>query len=93
MYHQVSLKILQQNIYKLSETCLINAIEIFKIIEKVYQEINEKNLIVKNLGEILVSPRRPDTYKSMNSISNLKPSSCLEADLGHLKRIENIVNR
>ncbi|MCF6466687.1 HD domain-containing protein [Clostridium sp. Cult2] len=82
-----------KNIYRLSETCLINTIEIFKVIEKVYQEINEKNLIIKNLGEILVSPRRPDTYKSMDSLINLKPSSCLEADLEHLKRIENIVNR
>lgn len=82
-----------QNIYILSETCLINAIEIFKIIEKAYQEINEKNLKIKNLGEILVSPRRPDIYKSMDSISNQKPSSCLESDLEHLRRIKNIIIR
>lgn len=79
------------NIYNLSETCLKNATEIFKTIERVYQDIHEKNLIVKNLGEILVSPRKPDIYPSTEHIRTLKPSACLEADLEHLKRIENLV--
>lgn len=82
-----------KNIYNLSETCLKNAIEIFEVIEGVYQDINGKNLIVKNLGEILISPRRPDLYKSIESILNLKPSSCLKRDLGHLERIKNLVFR
>ncbi len=82
-----------KSIYQLSETCLMNTIEIFKIMEMVYQENNEKNLIIRSLGEVLTSPRRPDTYKSMDYIKNLKPSSCLEMDLEQLKRLENIVNR
>ena len=80
-------------IYNLSETCLINAIEIFKSIEQVYQEINEKSLIIRNLGEVLTSPRRPDTYKSMEYYGNQKPSACLEGDLEHLIRIENIIHK
>ena len=78
-------------IYELSETCLINAIEIFKTIEKVYQEINERNLVVRNLSQVLVAPRRPDIYISMDFNRNLKPSTYLETDLEHLKRMENIV--
>lgn len=80
-------------IYKLSETCLINAIEIFMIIEKVYQDINEKNLIIRNLGEVLSSPRRPDTYKSMDYYENQKTSVCLKGDLEHLTRIKNIIHK
>lgn len=82
-----------ETIYNLSETCLINTIEIFKIIEKVYQEINEKSLIIRNLGEVLTSPRRPDTYKSIEYYENQKPSNCLESDLEHLIRIENIIHK
>lgn len=80
-------------IYKLSETCLINAIKIFQVIEMVYQEMNEKNLLLRGLGEVLVSPRKPDIYRSMDYYNNLKPSSCLETDLEHLRRIENLVHK
>lgn len=78
-------------IYSLSETCLLNAIEIFKALEQVYQEINEKSLIIGNLGQVLTSPRRPDTYKSMEHYRNQKPSTCLMGDLEHLLRIKNII--
>ena len=80
-------------IYELSKTCLINAIKIFTIIEKTYQDINEKNLIMKNLGEVLSAPRRPDTYKSMDYYENQKVSACLEGDLEHLTRIKNIIHK
>lgn len=79
-------------IYNLSKTCLMNGYHIFKIIEKAYQDINEKNLTLWGLGEVLVSPRKPDTYIAMD-YRNLKPSTCIEMDLEHLKRLENIINR
>lgn len=78
-------------VYNLSKVSLSNAIDIFQTIEQVYQEINERSLIIKNLGEVLTSPRRPDTYKSMDYYGNLKPSDGLKADMEHLVRIENII--
>jgi hypothetical protein len=80
-------------IYTLSETCLINTIKIFKIIEQVYQETNEKSLIIRNLSEVLTAPRRPDNYSSIEYYGNKKPSICLESDLEHLIRIENIIHK
>lgn len=76
-------------IYNLSETCLLNSIEIFRAIENIYQDIHGKNLVIKNLGQILISPRKPDTmYKSMDIIKNSKPSDYLQDDLEHLNRIK-----
>ncbi|NLX60992.1 MAG: cytidyltransferase [Tissierellia bacterium] len=82
-----------KNIYEFSEICLINTIEIFKEIQKSYQEIHGKSLIIRNLGQIFISPRRPDSSIYADSIRNLKPTDYLEKDLENLKRIENLVLR
>ncbi len=82
-----------KNIYEFSQVCLINTIEIFKEIQKVYQEIHGRSLIIRNLGQILISPRRPDSSFYSDSIRNLKPTDYLEKDLENLKRIENLVLR
>lgn len=80
-------------IYELSEVCLLNTIEIFNVIQKVYQEINGKSLIIKNLGEIFSPPRKPNTCIYTDSMPNLKPTDYLENDFENLKRIENLVLR
>lgn len=80
-------------IYNLSEVCLLNTLEIFKAIEEVYQSINEKNLNVRSLREILISPRYPDLHINFYIDRNTKPSTYIEWDLEVLKRLENIVNR
>lgn len=80
-----------KSIYELSETCLINTIEIFEEIQKVYQEINGKSLTIRNLGKIFSFPRKPDTCISTDSMRNIKPTDYLKKDLENLKRIENIV--
>lgn len=82
-----------KNIYEFSQVCLINTIEIFKEIQKVYQEIHGRSLIIRNLGQILISPRRPDSSFYSDSIRNLKPTDYLGKDLENLKRIENLVLR
>lgn len=78
-------------IYNLSKTCLENSKKIFETIEKSYQNINEKNLTLWRLGEVLMYPRKPDIYKAMD-YKNLRPSTCIEMDLEHLKRLENIIH-
>lgn len=80
-------------IYKLSETCIENSYNIFKSIEEVYQSLNEKNLNIKGLGEVLVSPRHPDINKNMDLSKNIKPSTSIEMDLQYLRRLENIIRR
>lgn len=82
-----------RSIYEFSEVCLVNTIEIFDEIQKVYQEINGKSLIIRNLGKIFSFPRKPDTCIYADSVRNLKPTDYLEKDLENLKRIENIVLR
>jgi nicotinic acid mononucleotide adenylyltransferase len=81
------------SIYNLSEICLQNSLMIFQSIEEVYQSINEKSLNIKGLGEVLVSPRHPDTNKAMILNKNLKPSVCIDMDLEYLRRLENIIRR
>jgi len=82
-----------KSIYELSETCLVNTIDIFDEIQKVYQEINGKSLTIRNLGKIFSFPRKPDTCIYADLIRNLKPTDYLKKDLENLKRIENIVLR
>ncbi|MBU5437936.1 cytidyltransferase [Tissierella sp. MSJ-40] len=80
-------------IYNLSETCLINTFNIFKAIEDIYQQINEKNLNLKSLREVFLSPRHPYMDKNINLNKNIKPSTYVEIDLEYLKRLENIIKR
>lgn len=80
-------------LYELSEVCLENSFIIFKAIEDVYQFINQKNLNIKSLGEVLMSPRHPDMDKSIDFDLNAKPSNYILKDLEYLRRLENIVRR
>lgn len=78
----------QDDIYNVSEVSLKNTYEILRVIEKVYQEINEKNLTLATLGEVIFTPRYPDLERSIYEKRHLKPSVFLETDLDYLKRLE-----
>ena len=80
-------------LYDLSEVCLENSFLILEAIEEVYQSINQKNLTIKSLGEVIVSPRHPDIDKSIDLNLNSKPSNYLIKDLEYLRRLENIIRR
>jgi hypothetical protein len=80
-------------IYNLSEISLTNAIELFKAIEKLYQRINGRNLVIRNLGHVVIAPRKPDTLNSSEIIRNCKPSDYLMQNLEQLKRVENVLTR
>jgi len=80
--------ITQDAIYHVSEVSLNNTYDILRIIEKVYQEINEKNLTLASLGEVIFTPRYPDLERSIYEKRYLKPSAFLESDLDYLKRLE-----
>ncbi len=78
----------QDDIYNVSEVSLKNTYEILRVIEKVYQEINEKNLTLATLGEVIFTPRYPDLERSIYEKKHIKPSVFLETDLDYLKRLE-----
>ncbi|TFZ40230.1 cytidyltransferase [Soehngenia longivitae] len=81
-----------QKIYELSKICLENALLIFSEIEKVYQEINEKNLNINTLGEVLFVPRIPDIDQNHYAKNLMKPSDFIKKDLDYLKRLESPYN-
>ncbi len=76
-------------IFELSRVSLTNALDLFKVIESVYQEINEKNLNLASLGEVVFIPRYPDMERSILGNKHLKPSSFIEKDMDYLKRLEH----
>lgn len=80
-------------LYNLSKTCLENTLTIFKALEELYQSVNEKNLNIKGLGEVIISPRHPDMNKDIDYNKNMKPSAAVENDLEYLSRLENIIRR
>ncbi len=66
---------MDQRHLELSKVSLTNALDLFKVIESVYQEINEKNLNLASLGEVVYIPRYPDMERSVLENKHLKPSS------------------
>ncbi|RKD29144.1 nicotinate-nicotinamide nucleotide adenylyltransferase [Thermohalobacter berrensis] len=80
-------------VYNLSEVCINNALDIITTLEKEYQNINERNLTLRHLGEVFISPRCPDRGKNIDYDLNLKPSEYLRNDIEHLKRIKDMVIR
>ena len=79
----------QESIYRMSEVSLRNTMDIFKAIERLYQEINEKNLTIASLGEVIHIPRYPDLERSIGEKRHMKPSASIEMDLDYLKRLEH----
>lgn len=80
---------LNQKVFELSKICLENTLLIFNEIEKVYQEINEKNLNINTLGEVLFTPRIPDIDQNHYAKNFMKPSDFIKKDLDYLKRLES----
>lgn len=78
-------------IINLSETCILNSIDILQTIEREYLLSEEKNLTLKHLGEVFTTPRCPELGKNIEYDLNIKPSEYLKNDIERLKRIKDIV--
>jgi len=81
----------KEKIYDLSMTCLENARDIMKTIEKEYQKIYERTLTLGRLGEITISPRFPYKGSNMHYDYNKKTSLYIENDIEELKRLRKII--
>ncbi|MBP1926140.1 nicotinic acid mononucleotide adenylyltransferase [Sedimentibacter acidaminivorans] len=80
-----------EDIYNLSMTCLVNAKKLLKVLESEYQNMYEKNLTVKRLGEVLVSPRYPFIGKNISYDSNFEASSYMDVSIENLIKLERYI--
>ena len=77
-----------QSLLYLSQTCIENSMNIFTVLEKEYQFLQEKSLTLDHLGEVIVFPRYPDKGNGILYDFNQKASSYLVDDLEHLFRLQ-----
>lgn len=78
-------------IYNLSMTSLQNSKLILQALEAEYQELYQKNLTVKRLGEVLISPRLPYLGDNIYYDLNKKASSYMDASTETLIKLERII--
>ncbi len=77
----------REAVFDYSMTCLENARDILKVLEREYQATFEKKLTLKRLGEVISYPRRPDIGEGVNYDENLAPSVFVENDIEKLLRL------
>jgi len=78
-------------VYNLSMACLVNAKNILHVLESEYQNMYEKNLTVKRLGEVMVSPRFPYIGKNISYDLNFEASSYMNVSIENLIKLERII--
>ncbi|GAB6106268.1 cytidyltransferase [Fusibacter bizertensis] len=80
----------QEAIYNVSETALINSIEIMSALEIAYEKLNDRLLTIDRLGEVLNTPRYPDKGKHIFYSDNIRPSEYIKDDLEQLRKMKSI---
>ncbi len=78
-----------ESVYDLSMTCLTNTRDILLALEQEYQNIYERKLTLKRLGEAVVAPRVPDKGPFVTYDYNLAPSVYIENDIERLIRLKS----
>ncbi len=84
-------KATNESIYNLSMVCLENARSILKALESEYQEMYEKKLTVKRLGEVLISPRLPYLGENIYYDLNKEASGFMDGSIEKLIKLERII--
>ncbi len=74
-------------IFEYSMTCLENARDVLRVLEREYQATFEKKLTLKRLGEVISNPRRPDIGEGVHYDENLAPSVYAQNDIERLLRL------
>ena len=80
----------KEGLYHLSETALMNAIEIMEAVEYTYERQNDRLLTINRLGEVLNTPRYPDKGNHIFYSDNIKPSEYISDDLEQLKKMKSL---
>ena len=73
----------------MSETALINAIEIMSAVEIAYEKQNDRLLTIDRLGEVLNTPRYPDKGNHIFYSDNIRPSEYIRDDLEQLRKLKS----
>jgi len=77
-------------VFDYSMTCLENARDVLKVLEREYQATFEKKLTLKRLGEVISSPRIPDNGLGVEYDETLAPSVYVENAIAQLIRLKLI---
>lgn len=75
-------------VYEYSMACLENARDILRVLEREYQATFEKKLTLKRLGEVISSPRIPDSGIGIEYDETLAPSVYVENAIEQLVRLK-----
>jgi adenine/guanine phosphoribosyltransferase-like PRPP-binding protein len=78
-------------VYNLSMVSLENTKNILRVLEAEYQDLYERNLTVKRLGEVLISPRYPYLGKNICYDLNIEPSGYMDVAIENLIKLERII--
>lgn len=79
-----------KNLYDYSMTCLENARSILKTLEEEYQNIFERKLTLKRLGEVITEPKRPEVGEHVSFDENIAASAYVEMDIERLIRMRKM---
>lgn len=78
------------SMYDYSMTCLTNARDILRVLEEEYQNVFEKKLTLKRLGEVVTSPKIIEVGRHLISDESIAPSTHVERDIEQLIRIKEL---
>ena len=81
----------KEAIYNLSMSCLENAKHVLLALETEFKEIFERNLTVKRLGEVLLSPRLPYLGDNIYYDLNKEASDFMDVSIESLLKLERII--
>ncbi len=79
-----------KSLYDYSMTCLENARDILKTLEEEYQDVFERKLTLKRLGEVITAPKRPDLGNHIQYDENVAASAYVEKDIERLIRLQKM---
>ncbi len=81
----------KEAIYNLSMVCLENAKHILLAMEREFKDIFERNLTVKRLSEVLLSPRLPYLGENIYYDLNKEASDFMDVSIETLLKLERII--
>ncbi|MDO4396645.1 MAG: hypothetical protein Q4C51_07695, partial [Clostridia bacterium] len=76
------------SIYNYSMTCLENARDILRVLEEEYQNVFEKKLTLRRLGEVINSPKIVEVNRHLETDESIAPSIHVERDIEALTRLK-----
>ncbi len=82
-----------ESVFRLSRTCLENALDVIRALEQEYRVLYGRNLTLSRLPEAVILPLCPDKGTSLRYDPNLAASVYLENDLEQLLRVRGTIQR